>query len=307
MATRRSNGEGGLSWNEGRQRWIGRVSLGYSANGKRKIGTVSAKTKTEARAKLRALVRDANDGVPTSQAVYTVGEAVEAWLDHGLSNRDPHTVANRRSLARTHITLDLGKRRVIDLSAEEVDLWLKRKAQHLSTDTLRRLLGILRHALRRAQSRDLVKRNVALLCDAPKGRPGRPSKSLTRQQATELLHAAADDPAMPAYVVVSLLTGARTEELRALTWSRIDIQGDPPTIALWKSVRAHADTKTAKSRRTLELPHRCVQALLAHRALAVSQVAEAGRPLQDTDLVFTSQAGTATGQSATTALRGGSR
>ena len=38
---------------------------------------------------------------------------------------------------------------------------------------------------------------------------------------------------MHAYVVVSLLTGARTEELRALTWSHLDLEGDasglPPT------------------------------------------------------------------------------
>ena len=49
MATRRSNGEGGLSWNEARQRWVGRASLGYNADGKRRIGTVSARTKTEAK------------------------------------------------------------------------------------------------------------------------------------------------------------------------------------------------------------------------------------------------------------------
>ena len=62
MATRRSNGEGSLSWNEARQRWVGRVSIGYNADGKRRIGTVSARTKTEAKNKLRALVRDHDDG-----------------------------------------------------------------------------------------------------------------------------------------------------------------------------------------------------------------------------------------------------
>jgi integrase len=30
---------------------------------------------------------------------------------------------------------------------------------------------------------------------------------------------------MRAYIVVSLLTGARTEELRALTWSHVDLNG----------------------------------------------------------------------------------
>jgi hypothetical protein len=55
----------------------------------------------------------------------------------------------------------------------EVDEWLATKAETLSTDTLHRLLSILRQSIRRAQARDLVKRNVALLCDVPRGTAGR--------------------------------------------------------------------------------------------------------------------------------------
>jgi hypothetical protein len=36
MVARRSRGEGSLFWNEKRQRWIGIVSRGYAANGKRR-------------------------------------------------------------------------------------------------------------------------------------------------------------------------------------------------------------------------------------------------------------------------------
>ena len=239
MVTRRSNGDGGLRWDEKRQRWVGRASLGYNADGKRRIGTVSSRTKTEARAKLRALLRDHDDGLPLGRNAYTVREAVESWLKHGL-RRYPHTAANRTSLARHHVIASLGQRRLVDLTAEEIDHWLSQKAMVLSTDTLQRLLAILRQSIRRAQSRDLVTRNVALLCDLPKGRTGRPSKSLTRAEADQLLRAASAHPAMHAYVVMSLLTGARTEELRALTWSRVDLDSDPPTVALWRSVRAHA-------------------------------------------------------------------
>jgi hypothetical protein len=57
----------------------------------------------------------------------------------------------------------LGARKLAQLSAEEVDQWLAAKAKTLSTDTLHRLLSILRQSIRRAQARDLVKRNVALL------------------------------------------------------------------------------------------------------------------------------------------------
>ena len=46
---------------EARQRWIGRVSLGYFPNGKRRIGTVSASTESMSRilGVLRAVLRRA--------------------------------------------------------------------------------------------------------------------------------------------------------------------------------------------------------------------------------------------------------
>jgi len=115
---------------------------------------------------------------------------------------------------------------------------------------------------------------------------------LTREQAERLRRAAADNPIMNAHVVVSLLTGARTEELRALTWSRLNLDGNPPTIDLWRSVRAHGDTKTSKSRRTLELPARCVEARTKHRYLVEKQSAESGRRLEEFDLVFSTTTGT---------------
>jgi site-specific recombinase XerD len=157
----------------------------------------------------------------------------------------------------------LGSRRLAELTADEVDRWLTGESKGVSTDTLAKLLSILRQSIRRAQARDLVQRNVALLCEAPKGTVGRPSKSLSLEQAGRLLMAA-EGTSMHAYVVVSLLTGARTEELRALTLSHLDLEGDasglpptPPSIQLWRSVRAGGETKTKRSRRTLVLPALC--------------------------------------------------
>jgi Helix-turn-helix domain len=86
--------------------------------------------------------------------------------------------------------------------------------------------GPLKRAITRAEARDKVKRNVVLLCDTPQGRRGRPSKSLTLAQAEALLKAA-ENTSLYAYIVVSLLTGARTEELRPLTWSHVELNADP--------------------------------------------------------------------------------
>ena len=93
-----------------------------------------------------------------------------------------------------------------------------------------------------------MKRNVALLCDVPRGTAGRPSKSLTLAQAADLLTAAQRQPAMYAYIVLSLLTGARTEELRALTWSHVDLDGkaaERAVVAISARGRGHQDATVA--------------------------------------------------------------
>jgi integrase len=146
--------------------------------------------------------------------------------------------------------------------------------------------------------RDKVKRNVVLLCDAPKGQNGRPSKALTLADAEKLLAAAeADASSFGTYIVVSLLLGARTDELRALTWSHVDLRGSeappiPPHIMVWRSVRVGGDTKTRRSRRTLALPARAVIALAPHRIRQAAVRALVGTGWCDRDLVFASEVGT---------------
>jgi integrase len=116
-----------------------------------------------------------------------------------------------------HVLPHLGARRLRDLTATEVDAWLAILATSLSTRTLQGVRACLNRAVRRAMARDKVKRNVVELTEVPAGVPGRPSKAMTAQQADDVIIKTASDPMHP-YMVVSLLTGARTEELRALRW-----------------------------------------------------------------------------------------
>lgn len=298
MTKRRARGEGGLHWDEARQRWIASLTVGYTPDGKRIVRKGSGKTKTEAKAKLREKIREYEDGLLTAESGYTVAQAVDDWLRYGLNGRSASTVEKNRYLCQ-HIITDLGARKLRDLSAADVDRWLAKKAAVLSTSTLQRVYECLNRAVIRAMARDQVRRNVVALCDVPAGRPGRPSKSLTLGDAKAIL-TAAQDSRLYAYLVLSLLTGARTEELRALTWARVDLDGKPdddapvpPSIQVWHSVRVGGDTKTKKSRRTLALPARCVSALREHRVLQAEDRARAGEAWQDTDLVFTSAVGTA--------------
>jgi integrase len=167
---------------------------------------------------------------------------VTDWADN--QEKLGRSMTATRSLIANHVIPNLGTRILINLSADDIDAWTTERAEMLVTSTIRNLLSILRRSIKRAQSRGKVKNNVALLCDCPVGKgKGRPSKALTLGEAINVLNAAEKSP-MYAYIVTSLLTGARTEEMRPLTWDHVDLTGKPealppvpPNIRVWRSVR----------------------------------------------------------------------
>jgi integrase len=288
---RRANGDGGLSWDQRRQRWIAATTVGYDGRGKRIVRRGSGRTKTEAKAKLRALLRDRDDGVVLGAEGYTVGQAVEDWLAFGLGKNAESTVTKYRLLCWKHIVPLLSARKLRELTASEVERWLARLAKSLSTETLHRVHACLNRSVKRAMARDLVRRNVVELAEIPMGRPGRQSKSLIPEQVDAVLIRTAPDR-LHNYIVVSLLTGGRTEELRALRWDHVHLEASPPHIEVWRSVRADGDTKTKRSRRTLALPARCVEALRKQRAQQLADRLRVGDRWQENGLVFATSVGT---------------
>ena len=77
MTERRTRGDGGLRWHEKRQRWIAEVTVGHDGRGKRIVRSASGRTRTEAKTKLRDLLRDQADGVTAGNTSVTVRQAVE--------------------------------------------------------------------------------------------------------------------------------------------------------------------------------------------------------------------------------------
>src|SRR5580698_4946782 len=329
MATRRRRGEDGISFEHRgdcrdpkRHRncpglWRGEVTLGYAEDGKRRKRKVSGQTKAAVVDKLRELHKTLDEGIvpKTGFAHYTVRQAAEDWLVHGLDGRSAKTIKKNRNVLEPILKV-VGGRKLRELSAADVRQALATMAAGYSSAAVTMGHLALKRAIRYAEADDLVSRNVATLVDTPKGQGGRPSKSLTFDQALAVIAAARTLPVMElhpglkdvrrpaelmyAYVMLSLLCGLRTEEARALRWQHVDLDGDPaarpsvpPHVAVWRSVRVHGETKTERSRRTLGLPQMAVEAL---RELWESQTDErllARERWQDTGLVFTTHHGAA--------------
>jgi integrase len=211
----------------------------------------------------------------------------------------------RETIARL-LTEHLGSVKLTALTAGAVDKALVAIAANASTRTVQISHNVLVRAIRHAERHDLVSRNVATLVRAPRGKgDGRPSKALTLDQAIAVIEAA-KGTRLEAYVVVSLLTGLRTEEVRALRWdhmvawlrgqwrpvTEVGFDHDQVAVFVWRAERAGGDTKTPKSRRTLALPQRCLAALREQRARQAADRLAAGSLWQDHNLVFASAVGT---------------
>ncbi|WP_405890264.1 site-specific integrase [Streptomyces sp. NBC_00133] len=291
-ARRAGHGEDTIYWDAAKNRYVGAVSLGHAPNGKRRRPKVYGKTKTEVRNKIRDLKKEVQTGVK-SPANYTVADAVNDWLERGLKGRDEKTVGKNRTMADKHLIPLIGKAKLRDLSADDVDDWLDDRAEVLATRSLRDLLAVLRRSIAHAQRRDKAVRNVALLVTVPEGRPGRPSKALNLEQAKAAL-AAARGSRLYAYLVLSLLSGVRTEEARPLTWDHVFLEtkdGVPQHVAVWRSVRKHGETKTRKSRRTIALPRQVVDVLEEHMRWQKQERASKGKEWSPTGRVFTTRSG----------------
>jgi integrase len=277
-------------------RWRGVVSLGFAADGRRIRRKVSGKTKAVVQDRLKALHGQLDSGLRTSPN-YTVGRAAEDWLAEGLDGRSAKTIAKNQNILAP-ILATIGPRRLRELTADDVRQALAMMALRYSSAAVAMGHSALRRAIRHAEARDLVARNVALLVDTPRGQAGRPSKSLSLEQASALL-AVADGTRMYAYIAVCLGTGIRTEEARALRWEHIEFgdpaatQPVPASAAVWRSVRAHGDTKTDKSCRTLRLPQIAAEALRVHKQRQAGERLAAGVPWSERDLVFTTRTGSA--------------
>src|SRR5580698_10057041 len=286
MTTRRRRGEDGISFEHRgpcgdpqRHRhcpglWRGELTVGYTGDGKRARRKVSGKTKAAVVDKLRDLHLQLDKGITPKAGYthYTVRQAAEDWLAAGLDGRSPKTITKNQNVLEPILAV-IGARKLRDLTAADVRQALAAMAARYSTAAVSMGHLALKRTIRHAEANDLITRNVATLADTPKGQPGRPSQSLTLDQAAAVITAAGTLPVMElrpglkdvrrpaelmyAYIVLSLSCGRRTEEARALRWSHVDLDGDPaarppvpPHIAVWHSVRTRGETKTERSRRT---------------------------------------------------------
>ena len=111
-----------------------------------------------------------------AQPNYTVRRAADDWLAQGLHGRSPKTIKKNENVL-TPILATIGGMRLRELTADDVHQALAAVAPRYSSAAVAMGHNALTRAIRHAEARDLVRRNVAMLVDTPKGQRDGPARA----------------------------------------------------------------------------------------------------------------------------------
>jgi hypothetical protein len=127
-------------------RWRGIIDLGRDGSGRRRRKKVSGRTKSDVIDRLRD-VRDELDRGIKSKPNYTVQDAVDDWLEHGLDGRAAGTISTNKFVLAPLMKI-IGQTVLKELTASEVRTALRK----IGATRTSRTLQVAHNALERAIS-----------------------------------------------------------------------------------------------------------------------------------------------------------
>lgn len=285
---RRGHGEG-TKHRRSDGRWEWRLTL---PDGERR--SFYGKTEREARDKKNAALLAIERGEAITSASPTVAAWVQTWLDASAERVRPSTLAMYRRVLTLHVVPRLGRVKLRDLTAAQVNRSLAGMvADGLAPSTANRVRGVLRAALADAQRQGIVTRNAASLA-TPRREAGERVAPYTPEEARQLIARSREERYGP-LLTVALATGLRLGELLALRWEQVDLDARTLRVVAtltWEGTTpVYGPPKSASSRRTVRLTGVALDGLRRARAM-VATWRLAFRDWQDHGLVFPTMKGT---------------
>jgi integrase len=292
VSKKRGNGEGSITKRKD-GRWMALYTVHTSEGPKRKH--IYGKTRKEVADKLAKMLSDRVEGIVYDDENMTVGEYFDVWLKGSVRGSVRQSTYDRdASLVNNHLRPALGGIRLKKLSAANVQGFYRDRLDHgLSPSTVHKMHAILHKALSQALKWHMVPRNVTEAV-----RPPRPAhkemRPLTSEEARRLLQAARGN-GLEALYVLAVTTGMRQGELLALKWQDVDLGNATLSVrrTLTRSGGRYTlgEPKTKKSRRSIRLTPRAVEALESHLDRQLREMGILGDRYEDRGLLFTTSTG----------------
>jgi integrase len=271
----------------GKERWV--AAIKDPETGKRLERY--AKSQKEAYELLEQMKSEIRQGALVTGSRQTVEKYLQDWFEHVQKQAVRTTTYLRQEpILRNVILPALGHIQLQKLTPQYVQkLYSAKINEGWTPGSIRNIHKILHKALDNAVRWRLVPRNVCDLVSLPR-RVKRKPRTLTKEQAVQLLKASQGHPLEP-LVVLALTTGMRHGEIAALRWC--DINFEARTLEVKHTVTfisghgyVEGEPKTEKSNRTIVLPRFAVRSLERYRLHQLEMRLKAGSLWLDRDLVF---------------------
>jgi integrase len=294
LSRKRGNGEGSI-YRRKDGRWVGQYTV-YTAKGP-KYRYLYGKTRAAVAEKLTKAMADRNGGLVFDAGKMTLGEYLDRWLSDSVRGTvRPSTYERHEAIIRLHIKSSLGRVGIKKLTPAHVRGFYREKLDSgLAPATVRKIHSTLHKALSQALSDGLVPRNAAAV-EAPRPTPDEIHPLSEGEARTFLESARASTDRFEALYVVAITTGLRRGELLGLRWKDVDLERGTLRVgrALVREGGRHVlgETKTKRGRRQINLTHRTVNALKAHRKKQREEKMRRAGLYKDCGLVFASGVGT---------------
>jgi integrase len=265
--------------------WEASVSLGRRPDGSRYRLTAYGETKKEALEKLRKL-RESPRAMSGDRV--TVSGYVDIWLADKLRSV-AHSTHHRYGQVAAFVTKYIGHHPMKDVGPPHIRQWFSdMQADKVSVSNQAKAAQLASMIFKSALADLVVIANPCTVVARPRA-PKQEIQFLTPDQINVFLQAS-DRCRMFALYKLALATGARLGEMLALTWK--DINFEAATVTFQRTLSevggsiAVKETKTASSRRTVQLPQFTIEALHEQRKQLVAE------GLAGCDLVFPTKRGT---------------
>jgi integrase len=295
MAKRKRDYGEGTVYEESKGRW--RAALVIDG----KIVRRRANSEREAKALLKDLRQQRDDGLNVGDGQQTLSQWLDHWLDTILPAKElkPKTLSSHRFIVDHYITPHLGKHKLVNLTAQHIDQWQgKLKAQGLATGTITNARRRLNTALEIARKRKLVSDNVVSLTEALREPVKRmePGKSVLDEHQVKLLLGALADHRLYALYALACSLGLRQAELMGLHWPSLNLAEGKLTIKeqlqrIDGEIHREQSTKGGKDR-TLFLSEAHQAILIKHLERWEQEKAQFGDLWRGEDFMFVSADGT---------------
>jgi integrase len=298
MAKKNGNGEGSIYPHKKNGKKVGYRGAYWvqTAEGpKRRY--VSGKDRDQVRRKLTEAMANRDKGFIYDDDNLTVKEYLDRWLSDSVRGTVRESTYSRdKYLVTNHIKPALGRLKLTNLNAlHPQGFYRDRLDSGLSGSTVQKMHHVLHKALAQAVEWNLIPRNPADSVKAPTPTP-REQYPLSASEARKLLETAQGDRLETLYVL-AVYTGMRRGELLSLKWADVDLEN--ATVRVHRTLTRTengkrfvlGEPKTKKSRRTVRLTPRAVEALKSHRARQADEKRRTGSLYQDQGLVFASESG----------------